>query len=113
MQTENHEKAFARRPSSVVALTQLDAAFPHIPFTTLEQLFRECGENINTVLNHLTTEASTGLAQPQASMCTMTMDDSDNLRRLLVIFPQFSNMLKSAFPLFPLILVKLLIFWLA
>lgn len=77
--TENHGKALARRPSSVMALTQLDATFPHIPFTFLEQLFRECGENINTVLDHLTTKAS-GQAQPKASTCTMTTDYSENLR---------------------------------
>ena len=55
MQTENHGQVTERQPSAVMALTQLEAAFPHIPFTTLEQLFRECGENVNTVLDHLTT----------------------------------------------------------
>lgn len=97
--TGNHGKALARRPSSVMALTQLDAVFPHNPFTSLEQLFRECGENINTVLDHLTTKAN-GQAQPKASTCTMTMDDCENLRRLLVLFPQLSNMLQEYFSSF-------------
>ncbi|XP_068740120.1 uncharacterized protein [Montipora capricornis] len=98
--TENHGQVTERQPSAVMALTQLEAAFPHIPFTTLEQLFRECGENVNTVLDHLTTNEASGQAQLQQPMCTMTVDDCENLRRLSALFPQFSNMLDDCFSSF-------------
>lgn len=77
MKTENHGQVNERQPSAVMAFTQLEAAFPQIPFITLEQLFRECGENVNTVLDHLTT---TQLQQP---LCTMTVDDTKNLDFIL------------------------------
>ena len=83
-----------------MALTHLETAFPHIPFTTLEQLFRECGENVNNVLDHLMTNESSGQAHPQTPTCTMTMDDCENLQRLSMLFPQFSNMLEDCFASF-------------
>lgn len=98
--TANHGQVNQRQPSAVMALTQLEAAFPDIPFITLEPLFRECGESVNTVLDHLMTNEASGQAQVQQPSCTMTVDDRENLRRLSALFPQFSDMLHDCFSSF-------------
>ena len=47
-----------------MALTYLEEAFPRIAYSTIEQLFGECGENAILVIDHLTADIE---QQPEAS----------------------------------------------
>lgn len=77
-----------REPSRCMALNYLEEAFPCIPYSTMEELFMECGESANVVAQKLTEEPAKQANEDE---------DSNNLSRLLSLFPQFSNIIEDCF----------------
>jgi len=83
-----------RIPSELMSVTLLEDLFPDIPFTTLQELYRECGENTNTVVDVLTADQEKSAAESSNSSCTAVSrtergeQEDENLRRLMAIFPQ-------------------------
>ena len=77
-----------------MSVTLLEDLFPDIPFTTLQELYRECGENTNTVVDVLTADQEKSAAESSNSSCTAVSrtergeQEDENLRRLMAIFPQ-------------------------
>ena len=47
-----------REPSDIMALLELEDVFPHIHFTTLQELYSDCGGNASQVANFLTEDAA-------------------------------------------------------
>ena len=62
-------------------LNHLEEAFPHIPHTTLQQLFRDWEENVEDMVNILTCQGSSeALEGGGTAGGNMTMDDCQNLQ---------------------------------
>ena len=103
-----------RQPSHTIVVLQLQEIFPHIPYTTLLQLYKDCGETSENVVTALTAAdqgntaaESTDLTWP-AERCIdgageveggplMSIDDCLNQQRLFSLFPQNGDIITDVF----------------
>lgn len=87
-----------RPASEVIQLNHLEEAFSQIPYTTLQQLSRDCEKNVENMVNILTGQGSSeALEGGGTAGGSMTMDDCQNLQRLRALFPQHSDILDDTF----------------
>ena len=97
-----------RQPSNTMVVLQLQEIFPHIPYTTLLQLCKDCGENSENVVTALSVadQGNTAAESTDFGGPLMSIDDCLNQQRLFSLFPQHGDVITDVFHSFSFNFVK-------